>query len=95
MSAETKPRYRTPSVSAEVDVDLSEFDMDEIADYLRHHGYTVSGGNCLVAAADGEEGFISIDDLNHIYTLSVAGQFDAARQEALQLIGKAIGRPLN
>ena len=94
MSAESKPRYRTPSVSAEVDVDLSEFDMDEIADYLRHHGYTVSGGNCLVASVDGEEGFISAEDLDHIYTLALCGQREAAQQEALQLIGKAIGRTL-
>ena len=94
MSAENKPRYRTPSVSAEVDVDLSEFDMDEIADYLRHHGYTVSGGNAVAAVAD-DEGFISTDDLDHIYTLALCGQREAAQQEALQLVGKAIGRPLN
>jgi hypothetical protein len=92
MSAERKPRYRTPSICADVDVSLSEFSMNEIVEYLRHHGYTVSGGDAVVEPH--EEGFINTDDLNHIFSLSVAGQFDSARQEALRLVSNAIGRPL-
>ena len=94
MTATSKPRYRTPSVCVDVDVDLSEFDIDEIAEYLRHNGYTVTGN----AVADGPvpEATAHIDtaDLEHIYTLAVCGQMEFAQQEALQVVGKAIGRPL-
>jgi hypothetical protein len=94
MTATSKPRYRTPSVSADVDVSLDEFDTDDIVEYLRHHGYTVTGN----AVADGPvpEATDQIDtaDLEHIYTLAVCGQLEFAKQEALQVVGKAIGRPL-
>jgi hypothetical protein len=95
MSAASKPRYRTPSISVDVDVDLDQFDDDEIIEYLRHNGYTVIGGDAVshrpVAEAENQ---IDIADLDHIYTLAVAGQLQVAQQEALQVVGKAIGRPL-
>jgi hypothetical protein len=95
MTASNKPRYRTPSILVDVDVDLDQFDDDDIIEYLRNQGYTVSGGDAVsrgpVAEANNQ---IDTADLDHIYTLAVAGQLSVAQQEALQVVGKAIGRPL-
>ena len=91
MSAESKPRYRTPS--AYVDVSLDEFGLDEVAEYLRHNGYKVSDSSATFTE-DGANNVLDPDDLDHIYTLAVCGQREVAQQEALQLIGKAIGRML-
>lgn len=94
MSATSKPRYRTPSISVDVDVDLDEFDIDEIIEYLRNEGYSVNGKATTEAAVVDGDNHINTADLDHIYTLAVAGQLDVAKQEALQIVGKAIGRPL-
>ena len=93
MTAESKPRYRTPRVTVDAEVSLSEFNMEDIVGYMRHHGYTVSGGKSThFEDGDGEE--IMPDDLDYVYTLAVAGQPDEAKREALRLVGNAIGRPL-
>lgn len=94
MSATSKPRYRTPSISVDVDVDLDEFEIEDIVEYLRHQGYTVNGNAVTAEAAVDGDNHIDTADLDHIYTLAVAGQLDVAKQEALQVVGKAIGRPL-
>jgi hypothetical protein len=94
MSATSKPRYRTPSVSADVDVSLDEFDTDDIVEYLRHNGYTVTGNAVAQDVVPEATNQIDTADLDHIYTLAVAGQLQVAQQEALQIVGKAIGRPL-
>jgi hypothetical protein len=94
MTATSKPRYRTPSVSADVDVSLDEFDTDDIVEYLRHNGYTVTGNAVAQDAVPEATNQIDTADLDHIYTLAVAGQLQVAQQEALQIVGKAIGRPL-
>ena len=91
MSIKTQ-RYRTPRITAEVDVDLSEFGIEEIVEYVRNKGYHVTGGPVHDQDSFDEE--IHPSDLDHVFTLAVASQIDAARQEALQLVGKAIGRTL-
>jgi hypothetical protein len=95
MSAESKPRYRTPTTSVYVDVSLDEFELEDIADYLRHSGYKVSATGATHNPDTGmTDNVLDPDDLDHIYTLAVCGQREAAQQEALILIGKAIGRML-
>jgi hypothetical protein len=94
MSATSKPRYRTPSVSADVDVSLDEFDTDDIVEYLRHNGYTVTGNAVAQDAVPEAANQIDTADLDHIYTLAVCGQLTFAQQEALAVVGKDIGRPL-
>lgn len=76
-------RYSTPSITVDVDVDLDQFELEDLADYLRHNGYQVSKDASLPAG-----------DLDHIYTLAVAGQMEFAKQEALKLVGESIGRQL-
>ena len=94
MSATSKPRYRTPSISVDMDVDLDQFEIEDIVEYLRHQGYTVNGNAVAADAALDGDNHIDTADLDHIYTLAVAGLVDAAQQEALQVVGKAIGRSL-
>jgi hypothetical protein len=95
MNGSSKPRYRTPSISVDVDVDLDQFDIDDIIEYLRSQGYTINGVTAVTAQAVPEaNNQIDTADLDHIYTLAAAGLTDAAQQEALQIVGKAIGRPL-
>jgi hypothetical protein len=94
MTATSKPRYRTPYVSADVDVSLDEFDTDDIVEYLRHNGYTVTGNAVCEQTVPEASNHIDTADLDHIYTLAVCGQIQFAKEEALQVVGKAIGRPL-
>jgi hypothetical protein len=94
VSAIRKTSYRTPYVSADVDVSLDEFETEDIIDYLRHNGYTVTGNAVAEDAAPEATNQIDTADLDHIYTLALAGQLQVAQQEALQVVGKAIGRPL-
>lgn len=93
----SKPRYRTPSFSVEVDVFLDQFGFDQIVAYLRHHGYQVAGeGVGLIGVdevtADGL--LITPKDLSHIETLAVCGQKQPARDLALGIISDALGRVL-
>ena len=70
-----------------VHIDLDEFSDEEIAKHLRESGYTVTkhtSDDCLIGEAD----------LNHIETLALCGQQEAAREIALRIVGEAIGRPL-
>lgn len=94
MNASSKPRYRVPSVSVDAEVDLDEFDIEDIVEYLRHQGYSVNGNAVAADAVLDGDNHIDTADLDHIYTLAVAGLVDAAQQEALQVVGKAIGRSL-
>jgi hypothetical protein len=82
-----------PTVNVDVDVSLDEFDDDKIAEYLRHRGYQVYGSGTPVTG-DGTESITS-DDLDHIDTLALCGQMEAAKAEALEVVSKAIGRNLH
>lgn len=84
----------TCSVSIDADVRLDEFDDSDIAEYLRGRGYYVSATSAALHDEDGSPNVLDPDELNHIETLLVCGQVDAARYEALALIGNAVGRPL-
>lgn len=94
---QTKPRYWIPTVSADIDVSLDQFDAEEIAEYLRHSGYAVFNGSAGDFAEDpiAVSGiYVNQDDLNRISTLALCGQLDAARSNALAIISNAIGRAL-
>ena len=91
----TKLRYRVPRVTVDADVSLDEFSDSEIADYLRHLGYYVSSGSAAPHDQDGDpENVLDPNELEHIAHLHLCGQADAARFEALALVGNAIGRTL-
>ncbi len=94
--AEQTPRYRTPVAYVEVDVSLDEFDLSDVAEYLRHHGYKVSA---TASAPDFETGatgnVLDPDELDRVFTLDLCGQREAAQQIALQLVSEAIGRPIH
>ncbi len=66
-----------------VHIDLDEFDDDELVEELESRGYA-----CSKDAVTGVEG---LDRIEH---LAVCGQLEIARTEALQLVSKAIGRPI-
>jgi len=88
-------RYRVPVATVDAEVSLDEFDDGEIADYLRQRGYYVSSTSGAPHDQDPDpENVLNPDDLNHIETLALCGQIDAARYEALSLVSNAIGRPL-
>lgn len=93
MSVRINPGHRrTPSFT----VYLHDFSESEIADYLRDCGYYVSITSKAPHYEDGDpENVLDPDALDHIETLAVCGLMDAARSEALELIGNAIGRPLS
>lgn len=88
---------RTPvaSVTVDVDVRLDEFDDADIAEYLRGRGWLVSGTDAVFHDLDDEpSNVLNPDDLNHIDHLAICGQIGPAKQEAIALIEKAIGRTL-
>lgn len=75
-----------------IHVDFDEFDDDDLADHLRSNGWTVIKGRAKSSHADGltfEGG-----ELDHISTLAVCGQSDAARELVISRVSEAIGRPL-
>lgn len=85
-----------PYVEVHIGIEvLDEFTHDDIADYLRKRGYYVSDSSMAPHDHDANpENVFDPDELNHIETLAVCGQIDAARTEALALVGNAIGRAL-
>jgi hypothetical protein len=92
-----RPRYCVPSVTPFVEsVSLSDFDIDEIREYLRHKGDMVAG----TSADDAHDGataggmFIDPADLDRIETLALCGQLDSARRFVLDMVSEQIGRPL-
>lgn len=95
MTTDNKPHYRVPCVTVDTDVTLDEFDDADIAGYLRQRGYFVSGTSAAPHDQDDEPAnVLDPDALDHIDTLALCGQIEAARTEALALVGKAIGRTL-
>jgi hypothetical protein len=80
---------RTVNVNAwvDIDVDLDDFDTDELIEELESRGYNVSKGAVAAASDVGE----SFDMVEHF---AVCGLPDAAREEAIRIASKAIGRPI-
>ena len=72
-----------PYVSVHIDFD--EFDEDDLVQELESRGYRVSKTN------DAE----ALVDLEHVEHLALCGLIADARNEALELVGKAIGRPIH
>ena len=76
-----------PEIQVYVDVDLDDFDDDSLVDELENRGYIVTKG-AKVEDAKVVEAF---DIVEH---LAVCGLRDAAREEAVRIASKAIGRPI-
>ena len=72
-----------PYVSANIDID--DFDEDDLVQELESRGYRVSKTN----------GTEALDDLEYVEHLALCGLIADARNEALELVGKAIGRPIH
>lgn len=70
---------------ASVHIDLDEFDEDDLVQELESRGYRVSKTNDTEALCD----------LDHVEHLALCGLIADARNEALELVGKAIGRPIH
>lgn len=68
-----------------IHIDLDDFDDDDLIEELRDRGYFVAAKGSTVD---------DVGDLTHVEHLAVCGQLDAARAEALALVGNVIGRPL-
>lgn len=68
-----------------IDIELDEFEDDELVEELESRGYTVFN-------KDGTTD--PLGNLDHIEHLVVCGQIEHARAEALLLVGRSIGRPL-
>ena len=68
-----------------VHIDLDEFDEDDLVQKLESRGYRVSKTNDTEA----------LGDLAHVEHLALCGLIADARNEALELVGKAIGRPIH
>lgn len=95
MSDSAKKPYRTPMHYATAIVSLDEFGDTDIANYLRHRGYYVSATSAAPHDEDADpENVLDPADLDHVEHLVICGQTNAAREEALALVSKAIGRPL-
>ena len=72
-----------PFVSVHIDFD--ELDDDELVKELEIRGYSVSKAHEPA----------TLGDLEHIEHLAICGLIADARNEALKLVGKAIGRPIH
>lgn len=72
------------TLTVDVNVDLDDFDTDDLIEELESRGYVVSKS----------AGVDTLGDLDHVEHLVICGQASAARSEALELVGKAIGRAL-
>jgi hypothetical protein len=76
-----------PEVQVYVDVDLDDFDTEDLIEELEGRGYAV------VQTAKGEAADIG-ESFNMVEHLAICGLQDAAREEAVRIASKAIGRPL-
>ena len=72
-----------PLVSVHIDFD--EFGEDELVEELETRDYRVSKAHEPA----------TLGDLKHVEHLALCGLIADARNEALELVGKAIGRPIH
>jgi hypothetical protein len=93
---EVQRRYRVPTVSRYVDISLSDFDLDEIREYLRRmdRGEMDKPEGSISPAGFGEPLLIESDDLDRIATLALCGQKQHAQQYVLGLVSEHIGRDI-
>ena len=78
-----------------VHVDLDEFDEDEIVRELESRGYKCIKSSKTGAPLEGDDAEIMSDeDFERIEHLFICGQSSAAREEALRLVGRVIGRDI-
>lgn len=81
ISPENKRKYRAPVHYAEVEVSLSDFNDDDILEYVRVNGLSDEFG----AGSDSEE-------IARIDTLLLCGQRDAAREAVERMLSRTLGR---
>lgn len=68
-----------------VEVDIADFDSSDLMDELESRGYQVTKGTSVS----------TLGDLDHVEHLALCGLLADAQQEALMLVGTAIGRPIH
>lgn len=68
-----------------VHIDLDEFDDAELVRELESRGYRASKANDPA----------TLGDLEHVEHLALCGLIADARNEALEIVSKAIGRPIH
>jgi len=95
MSTIEKPRYRVPTTRESVVVSLSDFSDEEIAEYLQHQGYSVSGVPSNGGPVASGHLLIESADLDRLWTLGLCGQEAAAREWLVALVSQHIGRDLS
>ncbi len=76
-------------VTAEVLVDLNDFDDEDLVEHLEANGYvcTKDGSSTSTESIAGHE-------LDHIDHLFICGQKQAAISEIFSVVGRAIGRQI-
>lgn len=87
-----KRRYRTPSVYQSIEVSLSDFDEDEICEYLRHKGYVVCEDPAESALSTDGDLILEAAFLARLEMLIVCGQGKHAAADLLAFVGNAMGR---
>jgi hypothetical protein len=71
-----------PFISVEVDVDLDEFNDEELIDELENRGFSI------------EKDWAGKIELHRIEHLMDCGQIELARKELLEMVSAAMGRSL-
>jgi hypothetical protein len=77
-------------VSVDVEVDLSEFDAEDLIGELESRGFSVQEGGMGTADPDFKPIEINLRRIEH---LLICGLTSYARTEALAMVGAAIHRP--
>lgn len=95
MTTIEKPRYRTPTHTESVTVSLNDFSDEQIAEYLQHQGYAVSGFPSNGGPIASGHLLIESADLDRLWTLGLCGQEAAAREWLVDLVSQHIGRDLS
>jgi len=85
--------FHVPTIYPHVEsVSLSDFDTDDILEYLKHKGATPDGAADLMCSEAGL--WISTEYMERAATLILAGQREEARLHILGIVGDAMGRAL-
>ena len=100
-------RYVPPVFESTVKVHLAQFDKEQIAEYLRHHGYSVNKSTYVqikkVYVNSGSDDDDESDASNPVFTdgalhqiekLAICGLTHAAQEMTLEIVGRRINRKL-